>query len=166
MSKARIMIVEDAGVVALSLQYRLKRFGYEIPVIVSSGEEALNEIIQNDLDLVLMDIRLEGEMDGIETAQQIKEKYQIPIIYLTAHSDEKTLNRAKITEPYGYILKPYEDRELYSTIEMALYKNRMEKKLRESEQWLSTTLNSIGDGVIASPEPHVDDSCFLSREIT
>jgi len=97
-----------------------------------------------------MDIILRGKVNGIHTAEQIRSRFNIPVVYLTAYADKQTLQRAKITEPYGYIIKPFEERELYSVIEMAIYKHRMEKKLRDSRQWLATTLNSIGDAVIAT----------------
>ena len=97
-----------------------------------------------------MDIVLKGDMDGVEAAEQIRARFNIPIIYLTAYSDDKTLERAKITEPFGYIIKPFEEREFNSTIEIALYKHKMESKLRESEEWLATTLRSIGDAVIST----------------
>src|SRR5689334_5856250 len=97
-----------------------------------------------------MDIKLEGNVDGIEAAKQIRNRFQIPVVYLTAYTNEETLNRAKLTEPYGYILKPFEARDLATTIEVALYKHQMEKQLREREQWLATTLKSIGDAVITT----------------
>jgi PAS domain S-box-containing protein len=97
-----------------------------------------------------MDIVLIGEIDGIEAAEQIRSRYDIPVIYVTAYADEEILKRAKLTEPFGYIIKPFEDRELRGAIEMALYKHHTERKLRESEEWLSTTLKSIGDAVIAT----------------
>ncbi|MFN8458305.1 MAG: response regulator [Anaerolineae bacterium] len=150
MSKPQIMVVEDEGIVALSLQTHLKSFGYEVPVVVASGEEAIRYVRIIQPDLILMDIRLDGSMDGIEAAANIRSYVDIPIIYLTANSDEETLQRAKITEPYGYLLKPFEERELHTTIETALYKHQMERKLRESQQWLATTLHSIGEGIIAT----------------
>ena len=91
---------------------------------------------------------LEGEMDGVETAQQIRELYGIPVIFLSAYSDSETLGRAKLTEPFGYLIKPYKERELHTTLEITLYKHRMEKRVREHERWLDTLLRSIGDGVI------------------
>lgn len=150
MSKPQIMIVEDEGVVALSLQTHLKSFGYEVPIMVATGEEAVRYIHIIQPDLILMDIRLDGAIDGVEAAAKIRSYVDIPIIYLTANSDEDTLQRAKITEPYGYLLKPFEERELRTTIETALYKHQMERELRESQQWLATTLHSIGEGIIAT----------------
>ena len=101
-------------------------------------------------DLVLMDIVLQGEMDGIETASQIRSRFDIPVVYLTAYSDEKILGRAKITEPYGYIIKPFTERELNINIEIALYKHKAERELKERNQWLFAVINGIGDAVIAT----------------
>ena len=132
----KILIVEDESIVAWELQSRLQNLGYSVPAVAFSGEDALSKVESVQPDLVLMDIVLEGEMDGIETAHHISAQYDIPVVYLSAHSDEKTLERAKMTTPYGYILKPIGDRDLHITIEMALYKHKMEKKLKESEKWL------------------------------
>ena len=144
------MVVEDERITALALQDRLTDMGYQVTNLATTGEEALEKAQQNQPDIALMDIKLKGFMDGIQAAELIRAKIDIPIIYLTAYADRDTLHRAKITEPFGYILKPYDEKELYTTIEMALYKHRMERKLRESEQWFSTTLNSISDAVIAT----------------
>ncbi|MFQ6109927.1 MAG: sensor histidine kinase [Candidatus Aminicenantales bacterium] len=150
MTKARIMVVEDDSIIAESIKSTLQSFGYVVPSVVSSGEEALERSEKDSPDLVLMDIVLKGAMDGIEAAHQIRNRFQIPIVFLTAFSDKKILERAKITEPFGYIIKPFEDRELHSIIEIALYKHRMERKLKENEEWLFTTLKSIGDAVIVT----------------
>jgi PAS domain S-box-containing protein len=149
-TKVKILIVEDESIVAMDVKNRLIRLGYEVCGLASSGEEAIQKTIQSRPGLILMDIRLKGQMDGIIAAEQIRSWYDVPIIFLTAYSDEATLQRAKVTEAFGYLLKPLEERELHITIEMALYKHRMERKLKESEQWLFTTLNSIGDAVIAT----------------
>lgn len=150
MGKAQILVVEDEGIVAIDIQNQLKSLGYSVPVVVSSGEQALKRAEKSPPDLVLMDIRLKGEMDGIETAKQIRDHLDIPVVYLTAYADDNTLDRAKLTESYGYLIKPFEEKELYITIEMAMFKHNMEKRLKESERWLSTTLNSIADAVIAT----------------
>ncbi|HHT18603.1 MAG: methanogen output domain 1-containing protein [Euryarchaeota archaeon] len=150
MSQIKILIVEDESIVAMDIKHRAEVLGYHVTAIIPSGEEALENVAQNKPDLVLMDIVLKGEMDGIEAAQKIRDSYDIPVVYLTAYSDERTLKRAKITQPFGYIIKPFDDRELHSAVEVALYKHQMESKLKESEKWLSTTLESIGDAVIAT----------------
>ena len=97
-----------------------------------------------------MDIRLRGEMDGIQAAEAIRTRFDIPVVYVTANADEPTLQRAKQTEPYGFIIKPFQERELHTTIQMALYKHKMERRLRERERWSATTLRSINDGVITT----------------
>ena len=148
----KILIVEDEHIVAMDLQSRLRNLGYEVPETASSADEAVEKAGRVRPDLVLMDIFLNSDKDGIQAAGEIRSRYNIPIIYITAYADTATLQRAKITEPFGYILKPFEERELLTTIEMALYKYRMESRLKDSERWLATTLKSIGDGVIATDQ--------------
>lgn len=156
MASFKILVVEDESIVAMDIKHRLENMGYIVPAITSSGEEAVEKASETNPDLVLMDIVLKGEMDGIDAAQQIKDNLDIPVVYLTAYSDERTLKRAKITGPFGYIIKPFEDRELHSAIEVALYKYEMESKLKANEKWLSTTLESIGDAVITTDK----DGCI------
>ncbi|KYK37873.1 MAG: response regulator [Theionarchaea archaeon] len=146
----RILVVEDESIVAEDIRRGLQALGYSIVTVIPSGKEAIQIVGEENPDLVLMDIMLKEDMDGIQAAETIRSRFDTPVVYLTAYTDENLLQRAKITEPYGYILKPFENKELHSTIEMALYKHRMEKKVRESKQWLFTTLKSIGDGVIAT----------------
>ncbi len=150
MKTVTILIVEDESIVAEDIKRSLERFGYNVCGVASTGRTAINIVEEHKPDVVLMDIVLRGKMNGIKTAEDIYKDYDIPVIYLTAYADRKTLDKAKVTSPYGYILKPFEDQELYSTIEMAIYKHQMEKKLREREAWLSTTLKSIGDAVIVT----------------
>lgn len=150
MEKTRILIVEDEGLIARDIENMVRNAGYEICGVVSSGEEAIEKTDKTQPDLILMDIILRGEIDGVEAAEKIRERFSIPVIYLTAHTDENTLQRAKLTEPLGYTLKPVEQKELMTVIEMALYKHQMETKLREREGWLSTILQSIGEGVVAT----------------
>jgi len=152
MSNVKILVVEDESIVAMDIKHRAEGLGYSVTGITPSGEGAIQKAAETLPDLVLMDIVLKGDMDGVEAAQKIRDTLDIPVVYLTAYSDEKTLKRAKVTEPFGYIIKPFEDRELHSAVEVALYKHKMESKLKESEKWLSTTLESIGDAVIATAE--------------
>jgi len=155
---ARIMVVEDERITAEDIKDGLEDLGYQVPVVVSSGEEAIIKAEEFDPDLVLMDIRLEGPMDGIEAAENIRSRFGIPVIYLTAYSDESTVERAKITEPSGYILKgavgyinkPFEEGELHTTIQITLYKNKMERRLRENQRWVSEVMRNISDAVIAT----------------
>ena len=150
MGKAQILVVEDDRIVAKDIQNSLRNLGFDVCASVPSGEEALEGAKEQKPDLVLMDIMLKGEMNGTETAGQIHSRFNIPVVYLTAYADEEILEKAKVAEPFGYIIKPFEERELNTAIEMALYKHKMERKLKESEEWLATTLNSIGDAVIAT----------------
>jgi PAS domain S-box-containing protein len=144
----KILVVEDEAIVAESLKEQLEVFEYHVCGLAESGEEAL-EMIEQDLpDLVLMDINLAGKMDGVATAEQVRLKYQLPVVYLTAYSDPGTLNRAKLTEPFGYLIKPFKSRELHTALEISLYKHRMEKRLRDHERWLDVLLNSIMEGVV------------------
>ena len=133
MTSARVLVVDDEAIVAKSIERRLTQMGYLVPATAFSGEEAIQRAAETQPDLVLMDIRLKGEMDGVEAAELIRTDFDIPVIYLTAYADEETLQRAKITEPFGYVLKPYEVDDLIRTIEIALYKHKVDKKLRESE---------------------------------
>jgi two-component system cell cycle sensor histidine kinase/response regulator CckA len=145
MPNARILIVEDDLIVAQSIEIQLKSLGYEVPVIVTTGQEAVHQTGEIQPDLVLMDIKLPGETDGVEAAAQIRTRYGIPVIYLTAYADEKTLARAKITEPFGYILKPFGGKELHSTIEMALYKHRTERQVEHLNRvlWAIRNVNQL-----------------------
>ena len=150
MATAKILVVEDEGIVALDIKHRLEGLGYAVPAIAFAGEEAINTAAEIHPDLVLMDIQLKGQMDGVEAAEQLRARFDIPVIYLTAYADEKTLQRAKITEPFGYILKPFEEQELSINIEVALYKHQMERRLRDSETRLRTTFESALDGMFVT----------------
>ena len=133
MSDAKILIVEDERIVAKDIEKRLLKLGYGVTGIISSGEKALESVESAYPDLVLMDIRLKGKIDGIETAEGIRKKHDIPIVYITAYGSEEIVERARATEPFGYLLKPFEDRELRTAIEIALFRHNMELRLKESE---------------------------------
>ncbi len=148
MSNTQILVVEDEVFIALGIKKQLESFGYYVSGIASSGEDALSKVIETSPDLVLMDIVIQGEMDGIEVAKRIHDQFEIPIIYLTAYSDHVNLQRAKTTEPFGYLLKPFNDRELEITIEIALYKDRVQKRMKDQQRWYSSILNSLGEAVI------------------
>jgi len=152
MIRARILIVEDDRVVARDIQQQLVRIGHTVVGMTTRGEDAVALSEATRPSLVLMDIRLEGPGDGIEAAQKIRERYQIPVVYLTAYADDETLRRASVTEPFGYLLKPFEDSQLRTAIEMALYKHGADRRLRESERRYAVTLSSIGDAVIATDD--------------
>ena len=148
MRRPSVFIVEDELIVAMDLQQTLREFGYDAFAIASSAEAAVIKASERCPDLVLMDIRIAGNRDGIETAEILRAQFSVPVVFLTAHADEATLNRAKIAEPHGYLVKPVKAAELRSTIEIALYRHEIEKRLRERERWFSTTLDSIADGVV------------------
>lgn len=150
MARAQILIVEDESITAKDIEARLERLGYEVPAIVHSGEEALEKALELHPDLVLMDIRLRGSLDGIEAAEQMRARCDVPVAYLTAYADDATLSRAMRTGPFGYIVKPFEERELHSTIETALERHRLEKEVTEGRRWLETILRAAGDAIIAT----------------
>lgn len=153
MAGEKILIVEDEMITGCAISQQLKRLGYEVTDLVNSGRAALDSIAQTLPDLVLMDIVLKNrEFDGIAAAAQIRSQFKIPVIYLTAHSEEVILARAKETEPFGYIVKPFNQRDLRIGIEIGLYKHKMERQLAEREELLSTILHSTSDGVIATDE--------------
>ena len=150
MAKKKILVVEDEPIIATEIKERLEALNYTVTNIITSKEHAIDAVKKERPNLVLMDIMLGNEMAGFGLSKIIHDEFDIPVVFLTAYSDEETLQRAKLTEPYGYILKPIVERELRSTIEIALYKYGMEKKLKESEQRFFTTLKCIGDAVITT----------------
>ncbi|MGF6811510.1 PAS domain S-box-containing protein [Paraburkholderia sp. Clong3] len=150
MSSARILIVEDDRVVARDIAQQMTRCGHVVIGCVTTGEDAITVAAKEKPSLVLMDVRLEGKLDGIDAARQLRESLRLPIVFLTAYADEETVRRATVTEPFGYVLKPFDDLQLRTVVEMALYKHDAERQLRESEQRYAVTLDCIGDGVIAT----------------
>jgi PAS domain S-box-containing protein/putative nucleotidyltransferase with HDIG domain len=149
-SKVRILVVEDESLVGRDIQNMLKSIGYDVLGPVATAAQAIRRARENGPDLVLMDIVLKGGVDGISAAETIWDDLGIPVVYLTAYTDETTLQRAKRTGPFGYLLKPFEERELQTTIEMALYKAKLDRELKERGRWLKTILHSIRDGIIAT----------------
>jgi PAS domain S-box-containing protein len=148
MSSPQILVVEDEAVVAKNIGKELSELGYGVCGLAACGEDALKIAAETHPDLVLMDIVLNGELDGVETTQKIHEQMDVPVVYMTAYADDHTLERAKKTAPFGYLLKPYEERELHTTIQIALQKHRTERLLRETHDWLDSTLRWMPDAVI------------------
>ncbi len=145
MEKLNIFIVEDESIVAKDIQNSLTKLGYNVVGSANNGKEAIEKIEELMPDLVLMDIMIKGNLTGIDVSEKIKENMNIPVIFLTAYADEGTLSRAKITEPYGYILKPFKEIDLHSTIEMAVYKHQKDAALLKERDFLYSLVESKDD---------------------
>ncbi len=154
-----LLIVEDENIIALDIQNTLKNLGYLRTFIVSTGEEAIRKVLEIKPSLVLMDIVLRDGIDGIEAAKKIQTIAPVPIVYLTAYADEATLGRAKLTAPYGYVLKPFSERELHIAIEIALYKSRMEQNLRENEAKYRDIVELAPVGILTADAEGIVMSC-------
>ncbi len=150
METPRIMVVEDEKLVALALEKCLRTMGYEVPASVASGEEAVEKALELRPDLILMDIRLKGVIDGVEAARRIGDGCAVPVVYLSAYSEEKTLDRAKHTLPFGYITKPFEERTLQTTVEVALYKAAIDAELDRARKRLEAVMGCIEEAVIVA----------------
>jgi len=143
MEKPKIVIVEDEGIVALQIKTILEQRRFTVAGVFTSGEEALTNIEAAMPDLVLMDMKLQGAMDGIETADQLRRQYELPVIFLTAHSEDSTIERAKKAEPYGYILKPFNAQELYIAVEVALHKHKIDQEKEKLTKELREALDKV-----------------------
>ena len=163
MKEASILVAEDENIVAMDLRNRLSSLGYSVAGIAATGEEAVAKAGETFPDLILMDIRLRGDMDGVEAAAEIRSKYQLPVVYLTGQADEHTLRRAKITEPLGYLLKPFDDRELRPAIEIALHKHRVESQLRVKSMELESLLAVAR--ILAQPIGFKEKCSLVLREL-
>lgn len=145
---SRILVVEDEAIVAFNLQQRLEQLGYDVPAVAASGQESLDLINELLPDLVLMDIHIQGHMDGIEVASRLRQTHPVPVIYLTAYAEDSTLERARQTQPYGYLLKPFSERELHATIQMAFERHKLERQLVDKQQLLQQALDAASMGVL------------------
>jgi len=143
-----VFLVEDDPIICMHLEFMLKAQGYIVVGKATNGLYAIEDIRNSNPDIILMDVSLEGEMDGIETALIIKQKFNIPLVFITSFFDEETIARAKIATPFGYLIKPVSAKDLYVAIDISLYNHSIEKKLKESEEWFHTSLQSINDGII------------------
>jgi PAS domain S-box-containing protein len=153
LKKARILVVEDEGLVAAQIREALEGLGYDIPAVAATGANAIERFAEIEPDLVLMDIQLKGGMSGIETARHMRARLDVPVVYLTAFSDTETLEEARLTDPLGYVLKPFDERSLHATIQMALYRHERTRGSLESGRWASAVASSMSDAVvIADPK--------------
>ncbi|MET0592280.1 MAG: ATP-binding protein [Polyangiaceae bacterium] len=150
MMPSTILVVEDERVVAKELQRSLQSLGYAVPSTAATAEDAILCASRHCPDLVLMDIGIKGERDGIETAELLRDRFDVPVIYVTAYADRETLNRAKRTTPHGYLIKPVKEDDLLVAIEIALHKKAEERQIEERERWLSTTLRAVDDAVVVT----------------
>ncbi len=150
MLKINVLVVEDESIVSKDIQHSLKKLGYNVVGAAATGEKALELAREEQPDIVLMDIMLKGDMNGVEVAEIVRRELNIPVIFLTAYADEATLSKAKITEPYGYIIKPFKEIDLHTSIEMAIYKHQKERELEKERDLLFSIVESkeIGDGFI------------------
>ncbi len=148
MEKIKILVVEDESIVAKDIQQTLIRLGYDVPGTASSAPNAFAKLEEIEPDLVFLDIKLKGELDGIHIAEHIKKTYNIPVIFLTSFVDKNTLDRAKITEPYGYIVKPFSESDLQTTVEMALYKFKKDLEVRENERRYANALENVEEAIL------------------
>jgi len=147
-TKYKVLVVEDEGLIARDIAGRLEALGHEVVGIASTAEEALEQAPA--AQVVLMDIHIDGPTDGVKAAAQIRDRYHVPVVFLTAHADRATLDRAKLADPFGYIVKPLGHASLHTSLEIAVYKHRMERQLEEREGWLRTTLSSVAEAVIVA----------------
>jgi CheY-like chemotaxis protein len=162
MEKVRILIIEDDSITVRTIEEMLKQRGYLLAGSVGNGLKAIDIVMQERPDLILMDVVLQGDMDGIEAAMKIQSRMDIPVVFLTASIDDTNLKRAQETDPYGYLIKPVKKYDLYSAIETALTRHRMEKKIKESEAFSSSLLNSTPVPVIVI---NLDNSIrYVNRE--
>jgi len=136
MAKTNVLVIEDEAIVSKDIQHSLKKLGYNVVGSASTGEKAIELALELKPDIVLMDIMLKGQMTGIEAAEEIKSRMNVPVIYLTAYADENTLSKAKVTEPYGYIIKPFKEIDIHTSIEMAIYKHQKEMEVRKERDLL------------------------------
>ncbi|HET6485037.1 MAG TPA: SpoIIE family protein phosphatase [Spirochaetia bacterium] len=161
MAKSRIMVVEDEGVVALQIKEALTNLGYEVAAVAMTGDEAVSKFQETEPDLVLMDVRLRGGVSGIEAAKRIRTRLDVPVVYLTAYADDETLHQAQLTEPYAYVLKPFDEKSLHAVIQMALLKSRRARSALETNWWTTAIASSMMEAVvICDPKGYIK---FVNR---
>jgi PAS domain S-box-containing protein len=152
MNKIKILVVEDENIVAKDIQNTLIRLGYDVPATASSAVIAFDKLDEIKPDLVFLDIRLKGDIDGIQIAERIKTEYDLPVIFLTSYADKNTLDRAKLTQPYGYLIKPFNESDLQSTVEMALYNFQQVQQLRTNKNLYANALTQLDEAIIITDD--------------
>ncbi|MEO5570006.1 MAG: response regulator [Bacteroidia bacterium] len=157
MKKTKILVVEDENIVAKDIQNTLIRLGYDVPATASSAVIAFDKLDEVKPDLVFLDIRLKGDMDGIQIAERIKTEYDLPVIFLTSYADKTTVERAKLTEPYGYLIKPFNEADLLSTVEMALHNFKTVQQLRANKNLYANALTQLDEAILIT-----DNECKIS----
>lgn len=150
MPSKKILIVEDELMIAEDIQESLGNAGYDVVGMVATGPDALGAVRRQRPDLVLLDIRLRGDMDGIATAREAQQIHDCAVIYLTAYADSQTLQRAKLTSPFGYVLKPFREKELLAMVEITLYRHELDRTARERQSLFSQILNTTSDGIVTA----------------
>jgi PAS domain S-box-containing protein len=150
MNHAKILVVEDEQILAEDLRDILESFSYQVVDVVGSAEQAVKQARKLKPNLIMMDIMLGGKKDGIQAAQEIIKESCVPVVFLTAYADDTTVQRAKLAQPFGYLLKPFKEQEIHTTIQMALYKHQVDMEIRKEKKWLSSVLVSIGDAVLVA----------------
>ncbi len=167
MSKGKVFIVEDEVLIAETVRNKLLKLGYEVMGMAMTGEEAVPEVLKTQPDIILMDIRLAGEMDGIDTAEIIQQRFDVPIIFVTAFTDENTIERVKQIAPYGYIVKPYQMSDLSISLDLALHRHAAEKKRRQSDKTIQRALNQVGEGlVLTDPKGNIAFLNGVAEQVT
>ncbi|MGB8309265.1 MAG: response regulator [Methanoregula sp.] len=157
-AETRILVVEDQAIIAMTLEETLQRMGYVVVGSVCTADDAIRMAGESRPELILMDIRIQGEKDGIAAAEEINRLYKIPIVYLTAHSDNETLERARKTLPYGYLIKPFRERDLHSTIQIALFKHRLiQKEIAAKNEEIPSSVQPVTDYHAPERKPHVPE---------
>ncbi|MBL7926069.1 MAG: response regulator [Bacteroidia bacterium] len=147
MRKTKIIVIEDEVIVAKDIQKSLIQLGYDVPAVANSAQVAFEKIDEYEPDLVFCDIKLKGSIDGIDIASRLREEYLIPVIFLTSYVDKETLDRAKVTEPYGYIVKPFNQTDLETTVAMALYKFEKDMEVRDNEKRFANVISNIDEAI-------------------
>ena len=146
----KVIVVEDEGITAMHLREMLVGWGYEVPATADKAEDALDRIAAQNPDLVLMDIRLKGRLDGIAAAELIQRRFDVPVVFLSAHSDKGTLQRVKSSPAYGFIVKPFDERDVQVAVKSALYRHRIDRALRSTREWRHGSLSSVAHAVIST----------------